>query len=175
MSRVLTPLRALLVTLVLAVAAGIALLLRSPRLTLANDAIDVGYPLHAVVVPALCALALAGIALLREARRTRILSALLALGLLLAAADSMRFRVGADASGLAVRRLFSQEHMTWDEVSRVESPHRVLILTSAAGRRLVVGTRALSPELHGVLERTIARRLRESARPASADETPRLP
>jgi hypothetical protein len=173
MPRRLTPLRALIGTLLLALTAGIFLALRTPRLTLANDAISVGYPPQAAVAPALCALALCALALARGSRRARVLSAGLALLLLVALVDGLRFRVSADSGGLVFRRLLSVERMTWDQVARVETQERALILTSTDGRRLVVGTRALPREHRTVLERTIARRLRECLPALRTDGTPR--
>jgi len=151
-----------------------ALALRATRLTIANDGISLAFPWTAAATPAVCGLALATLAVLTRARRLRVLLVALALAVLGAAAATVSFRIAASPDALRVRGLFSSTTVGWGEVSRVDTSPQGIAITALDGRRILVDTRALSPEWRQALERTVARRLRETGHATSEEpERPR--
>ena len=110
--------------------------------------------------------AAAGAALLAAASPHRwsrlIFHALAALSALVAIHLTV-YRVDADQSGLASRGLLGRTRIPWGEVAGVDGDAGLVVVTGRDKRRIRVDTADFRPEQRATLDRTIARRVRESS------------
>jgi hypothetical protein len=65
------------------------------------------------------------------------------------------------ADVLTARRWFALTTIPWSEVTRVDSWRDAIVVWSGSGSRIAIDARRLDPEQRAVLERTIARHVRE--------------
>jgi hypothetical protein len=133
-----------------------------PRLTLLNAGLSVQHgwqhPVGAVAAAAGAALA-AAVSPRRWAR-----AIFIALGVLsvLVAIHLVVYRVDADQSGLASRGLFGGTRIPWGEVAGVDGDASQVVVTSKDQSRIRVDTTDFRPDQRATLDRTIARRVRET-------------
>jgi len=145
------------------VAAGALLSMGPPRLTLTNAGLSVEYPWSR----SLGALgATLGASLLAAAvRRTwgRVAAGALAVLALGVGAHLLAYRVEADAAGFSSRGLAGRRTVAWPAVSRVDARPGALVVVGGDDTRIEVDTTDFRPEQRASLERTIARRLRDTS------------
>lgn len=146
-----------------AVLAAAAWLVRAPmRITLVNTTLRIDDPWTRAASLALAAVGLGALAAALPARR--LLRGLLAgaAGVTVAVAAATAFTwLEARPEVLTGRRWFLRTTIPWDEVSRVDSWRDAVVVWSASGARVVIDARRLDPQQRAVLERTIARHVRE--------------
>ena len=145
-------------------AAGASLAGAPMRITLANAALRIDDPWMqplALVLAALAALAVA--AALPPRRLHRGLLAACAAVLLLAAANAATASLEAGPEALAVRRWFVRTAIPWSDVSRVDARHDGVTVWAASGGAADFDATRLSGEQRAMLDRTLARRVRETA------------
>ena len=161
----MTRARAAAAALAVACAAAAAVLAQAPmRITLANAALridDQWMRAAAGVLAAVAALAVA--AALPPRRLHRALLAGCAAVLLLAGANAATASLEAGPDALAVRRWFVRTAIPWSEVSRVDARHDGVTVWAASGAAADFDARRLSGEQRAMLDRTLARRVRETA------------
>jgi hypothetical protein len=145
-----------------AILAGAGLALRPARVTWLNSGLRIDYPWPRAAAALGAALGAALLATLLRRRLLRLLALTLAFLFLLFGARLLAYRVDAGDRGLTLRGLLGSTTLLWAEVARVETGERALVLTDRAEARLAVGTGDLAPDQRAGLERTIARRVRES-------------
>jgi hypothetical protein len=133
-----------------------------PRLTLLNAGLSVQ---HGWQHPAGALAAAAGTALLAAVsprRWARIV--FIALGVLsvLVAIHLVVYRVDADQTGLASRGLFGRTRIPWAEVAGVDGDAGLVVVTGKDQQEIRVDTADFRPDQRATLDRTIARRVRET-------------
>lgn len=146
-----------------ALIAGVVLSVDTPELTLHNTGIRIEYGIRPVAGTLLAG---AGTALLAATARRlalRILWGALAVFLLGVCAEVLRYRVDADGEGLSSQGMLSSTRIPWAAVTQVERGRDVLVVWGGEERQIRVATSDFRPEQRASLERTIARRVRESA------------
>lgn len=151
-------------TALLAVLAGAWLSMGTPRLTLLNNGLRVVYPWSAVAGASLAAAGAAALVVVGRLPWIRVVSALLAAGSLWVSLHLLRYRVEADAQGLAVRGLLGERRLPWPSLTRVETPPG-LLQVFAQDTLLELDVTDYRPEDRATLARAISRRVRESSTP----------
>jgi hypothetical protein len=73
------------------------------------------------------------------------------------------YRVDADQSGLASRGLLGGTRIPWGEVEGVDGDAGLVVVTGKDRRQIKMDTADFRPEQRATLDRTIARRVRESS------------
>jgi hypothetical protein len=133
-----------------------------PRITLLNASVVVDYPWSRGVAAIACA---AGIALLGALLRRPALRGVgfvLALGSLLVGAHLILYRLEASASAIATRGVLGTTTIGWKAVSGVELAATDVLVHGEGGTTISVDTADFAPEQRAMLERTVARHVRES-------------
>jgi hypothetical protein len=160
----LTARTAVRVTLLCLAVIGAAAALGSPRFTWENEGLRVAHPPHRGAAALVGAAALAGAALSGRSRLVAAAGLAAAVALALLGAQRLAWRVEAVEAGLGERTIAGWTRIAWPDVERVEPRPDALRVQARDGRGIVVGARAFSAEDRTRLERTIARRVRETAR-----------
>ena len=135
-----------------------------PRFTWANEGLSIAYPTQRAAA-ALCA-ALGGVlagAVLRGWARA--LLAALAAAALLFGGHLGRYRLSAENGGLIARGLFGTTSIPWREVTRVDNGTARVVVWGRGERQIRIETASFRPEDRSILDRTIARRIREVSSP----------
>ena len=147
----------------IAVLAAAAWLIRAPmRITLVNTTLRLDDSWTRAASFALLALGLAALAAALPARRwLRVLLAACAVLTLAVAAAAASTWVEARPEVVTARRWFLLTTIPWNEVSRVDSWRDAIVIWSASGAQVVIDARRLDAQQRAVLERTIARHVRE--------------
>lgn len=135
---------------------------QQPRFTWLNTGVRVDYPPAAAAWALLAALG-AVLAALASRRAARIALAGLALVTLVFAAQLARYRVAIEDAGLLERGLLGTRTLLWKDVARVESGSRLLVVWGRAEEQLRINSSAFAAEDRARLDRTLSRRIRESA------------
>jgi hypothetical protein len=150
-----------------AVLVAAAWLARAPmRITLVNTTLRIDDPWTRAAAFALAGCGLVALATALPGARLRIqrcllvASAVFTLGV--AAANASTW-LEARPEVLTARRWFLLTTVPWNEVSRVDSWRDAVVVWSASGARVVIDARRLDAQQRAVLERTIARHVREGA------------
>jgi len=134
-----------------------------PRLTLLNAGLSVQHPWRH---PVGAVIAAAGATLLAAASPRRwahlIFHALAALSLVVAV-HLAAYRVDADAAALSSRGLLGRTRIPWGAVSGVDGDAGLVVVTGKDQNKIRVDTTDFRPEQRATLDRTIARRVRESS------------
>ncbi len=154
---------ALAAFVLLAAAAGLA---AAPmRIVLVNTTLRIDDPWTRAASLVMAALALGALAWALPARRglQAVLAVAAVLTVVVAAATAMTW-TEARADVLTARRWFALTTIPWNEVTRVDSWRDAVVVWSGSGGRIAIDARRLDPQQRAVLERTIARHVRE--RPA---------
>ena len=144
-----------------AVVAGAAGAMGSPRVTLLNAALLIDYPWRQGVALLSAAGGLGLLAWAIPRRWARIAggaSLLVVLGL---GVDRLTYRLEVDEVGLATRSPFGDVVVRWPQVSRVESGDAVVVVWGVGDQQVRIPTSAFRPEQRAMLDRSIARRVRE--------------
>jgi len=141
---------------------GLVLSWGAPRLTLTNAGIRIHYPWGRGVAAIVGACG-AGLLVLAS-RRTpyRLVWCALSLGVLAFGVDRLRYRIEADGVGIAATGVWPGTRLLWEEVQRVDAGPAVLVLWGSGDSQIRISTSDFRPDQRAVLDRTIARRVRES-------------
>ena len=75
------------------------------------------------------------------------------------------YRLEADSVSLVQRGIFGTDRVAWKDVSRVESGPAVAVVWGAPDRQVRIRTGDLLAEDRAILDRTVARRVREANPP----------
>jgi hypothetical protein len=161
----LTARTAVRVALLALAAAGATAALGSPRFTWENAGLRLDHPPHRGTAALLGGAALAGAALSGRSRRAAAAGLAAAAALAVLGVHRLAWKVEAVEAGLGERTLAGWTRIAWPDVERVEPRPDALRVRARDGSEIVVGARGFSPEERTRLERTIARRVRETARP----------
>jgi len=148
---------------VIFVVAGAFVSMGPPRLTLTNAGLSVEYPWFRGAGALVAAFGAALLALAVRRRWPRVAAgALAALGLAVGV-HLLAYRLEADAAGLSARGLSGSRAVAWPAVSRVEGGPGAIVVVGTDETRIEVDTTDFRPEQRASLERTIARRVRDSS------------
>ena len=147
------------------IGAGAIVSMGSPRLTLTNAGLSVEYPWYRGAGALAAALGAALLALAVRRRWPRVAAGVLAAVGLAVGAHLFAYRLEADAAGLSSRGLGGRRVVAWPAVSRVEGGPGAIVVVGADETRIEVDTTDFRPEQRASLERTIARRIRDSTPP----------
>ena len=134
-----------------------------PRLTALNTGLAVQ---HGLRHPAGALLAAIGAGLLAKAATrawARVIFIPLAALSVLVAIHLALYRVDADQTGLASRGLMRQTRIPWGEVIGVDADAGLVVVTGRNQNKIRVDTTDFRPDQRATLDRTIARRVRESS------------
>jgi hypothetical protein len=146
------------------VAVGLWFSFPAPRLLFLNASVVVRYPVRSTVGLLTTA---AGVVLLRSAlglRALRILLAFFGGFLVVFAADRYFFRLEAGPLDLTQDGVFGRTRIPWAEVRRVEPGTSIVVLWGRGDAQIRVSTDSFTENERAILDRTIARHVRE-ARP----------
>ena len=146
-----------------AVAGFVLLFLAAPRLTVLNEGFRLEYgwgPLLAAALAAVGAIALAAVARSLPARGMAAFVAVIAVVL---GVQRGAWQVSADRSALVARTLMETSRVAWPEVRQVHSDTEALQVAGFGDSSIRIGISGLRPHDRATLERTISRRVQESA------------
>jgi Bacterial PH domain len=153
---------------VLLLICGVLRSIGAPKITLLNAALRIDRPpLQGMAWLA----AAAGAALLAAAATRswlRLAALLIAGAALLFACQSFRYRIEADAAALSARGLASTTRIPWSQVQHVEQGAQGLVVWGPGEAQIRLETGSFTPEQRAMLERTVARRLKEGKPPQPA-------
>jgi hypothetical protein len=145
-------------------AAGFALVvLTAPRLTVLNDGFRLDYGWAVLVGAALAAVGAVGLATILQPVGARAGGALLAVAAVVLGVQRGAWQVGADRSALSARSLTETSRIAWPEVRQVHSDTEALQVTGFGDAAIRLRISSLRPHDRATLERTISRRVQESA------------
>ena len=134
-----------------------------PRLTVLNTGLSVT---HGLRHPAGALMAAVGAVLLAKGATRRgprvFLMALAALSLLVSI-HLAAYRVDADHTGMASRSLLRWIRIPWGDVTGVDGDAGLVVVTGKDQNKIRVDTTDFRPDQRATLDRTIARRVRESS------------
>ena len=135
---------------------------QQPRFTWLNSGVRIDYAPAAAAWALLAALggALAALALSGAGRMALAGLALVALAMALQLA---RYRVAIEDAGLTERGLLGNRTLLWKNVARVESGSRLLVVWGRADEQVRINASGFAGEDRARLDRTLSRRIRESA------------
>ena len=133
------------------------------RLTWTNDGVEAAFPWLTLALASAAALGLAPALAVVSRPAARVVLILALLGLATRAADRAIYRLQANAAGLEQRGLAGSVSVSWGDVSGVESPSDGIRVRSREGATVEIPTARLRAEDRATLERTFARRIRESS------------
>jgi len=160
--------RLLTIGAAVAAVAGLVVAYAAPaRLLVRNDGFQIDYgwaPLAGAVVAAIGAVALAALA---RPVVLRALGALLAVAAVVLGVQRGAWQVGADRTAITARTLTETSRIAWAEVRQVHSDTAELQVVGFGDTRVAIGLSSLRPHDRATLERTISRRVQETA-PAAA-------
>jgi hypothetical protein len=152
-----------IVASVVLIVTGAILSMGQPRFTLTNAGLNVEYPWFRGAGALLAALGAALLALVLRRRWARIAAGALAVLGAVVGAHLLAYRVEADAAGLSSRGVGWRHAVAWSAVSRVEGGPGAIVIVGTDETRIEVDTTDFAPEQRASLERTIARRIKESS------------
>jgi hypothetical protein len=134
-----------------------------PRLTLLNTGLAVQHGLRHPAGALLAAIG-AGVLAMAAARVwARVVFIPLAVLSVLVAIHLALYRVDADQTGLASRGLLRHVRIPWGEVTGVDGDAGLVVVTGRNQNKIRVDTTDFRPDQRATLDRTIARRVRESS------------
>lgn len=133
-----------------------------PRITLLNASVVVDYPWPRSVAAMACAAGIALLAALLRKPALRGVGFVLALGSLLVGAHLTLYRLEASGSGIASRGVLGTTTIGWKAVNGVELGAADILVHGEGGTTISIDTADFAPEQRAILERTVARHVRES-------------
>lgn len=134
----------------------------APVLTLLNTGLSVHHPWRHPIGALGAAAGAALLAWVSPRRWARALFVALAVLSILVAIHLAVYRVDADQTGLASRGLFGGTRIPWPEVAGVDGDAVQVVVTGKDQSKIRVDTTDFRPEQRATLDRTIARRVRET-------------
>jgi hypothetical protein len=148
----------------LAAAAGfVPVLLASPRLTVLNEGFRLEYGWLALAGAALAAVGSIALAAVVRSVPARVGCALLAVAAVVVGVQRGAWQVGADRAALSARSLTDTSRIAWPEVRQVHSDTEELQVSGFGDTAIRIRISGLRPHDRATLERTISRRVQESA------------
>jgi hypothetical protein len=144
-----------------AISAGAFFALDGPRITLTNAAVRIDYPWPYGAGALAVAVGLALVAAAVPRRAARLVLGLLALAVFLASIERLAYHLDTDEAGLVSYRLTGRTSVRWAQVSRVESGPSIVVVWGFGDTQIRVDTSGFKPEQRAILDRVIARRVRE--------------
>lgn len=135
------------------------------RLTWTNEGVVGAFPWQTIALAAAAAFGLAPALVLVSRPAGRLILALAAAGLVARAGDRAVYRLEAAAAGLTQRTLLGSTALAWRTVSQVTGSARAILVRDEAGASIEIPASLVRPEDRATLERTLARRIRESQAP----------
>jgi hypothetical protein len=137
--------------------------LAAPRLTVLNEGFRLDYGWTALLGAALAAVG--AIALAAGVRKlpARGMAAFLAVVAVVLGVRRGAWHVGADGTALTARTLTESSRIAWPEVRQVHSDTEALQVTGFGDAAIRIGISGMRPHDRATLERTISRRVQESA------------
>jgi len=150
---------------------GNAAALGGPRITFVNTGLRLDYPTSQGLW-GLAALAGAAIVAWAATRGSiRALAVLAALGSGLLATDRLQYHLEAGEAGLLDHGMTGSTEIRWREVRRVENGAALVLVWGGGDSQIRIVTSGLKPDERAVLDRTLARHVRE-AQEAAAPKRP---
>jgi hypothetical protein len=147
-----------------ALLAGAWLSMGAPQLTVLNTGLRVTYPWPRGAGALLAAAGALGLAAASRRFWLRLPAAALAAASLWTGLHLLRYRIETDPGGLTARGAWGQRRVAWPSLTQVESgPGLVVLRSGSEALRLDVAD--LRAEDRATLDRTIARRVRETSPP----------
>ena len=134
----------------------------APRFTWGNAGLRIDYP-QAAAGWAIAAALAAQLLSLGLARGLRLAAAGVSVLLLADTAQLARYRVAIEDPGITERWLLGTKTLLWRDVARVESGSRLVVVWGRAEEQVRIDASGFPAEDRARLDRTIARRVRESA------------
>ena len=134
-----------------------------PRLTLLNTGLVVQHGLRHPIGAAIAAVGAALLAVAATRKWARVLFMALATLSIVVAIHLAAYRVEADQIGIASRSLISRTRIPWAEVTGVDGDGGLVVVTGRDENKIRVDTTDFRPDQRATLDRTIARRVRESS------------
>lgn len=138
-----------------------------PRLTLLNAGLSVQHPWRHPVGAVIAAAGATLFAAASPRRWAQLIFAALSLLSVVVAFHLVAYRVDADQTGLASRGLFGRTRIPWPDVAGVDGDASQVVVTGKAKNKIRMDTTDFRPDQRATLDRTIARRVRESTLPTS--------
>ncbi len=146
---------------VAAIGVGALFALGGPRITLTNAAVRIDYPWSHGAGALTVAVGLAVVAAAVPRRAARLLFGLLASAALLASLERLAYHLDTDEAGLVSYGLTGTTTVRWAQVTRVESGPSVVVVWGFGDTQIRVDTSGFKAEQRAILDRAIARRVRE--------------
>ena len=134
-----------------------------PRLTLLNTGLVVQHGLRHPIGAVIAAAGAALLAVAATRKWARVLFLALAALSVVVAIHLAAYRVEADQSGLASRSLTGRTRIPWGAVTGVDGDGVQVVVTGRDQSKIRVDTTDVRPDQRATLDRTIARRVRESS------------
>ena len=134
-----------------------------PRLTLLNAGLTVQHPWRHPVGALIAAGGATLLAAASPRRWSRLIFHALAALSLVVAIHLLAYRVDADAAGLSSRALLGRTRIPWGDVAGVDGAAGLVVVTGRNQNKIRVDTTDFRPDQRATLDRTIARRVRESS------------
>lgn len=145
-------------------AGGLRFAFPAPRIVFLNASVDVRYPVRASVAFLVAALGAFLVSRMVPSGKLRVLLGLMGALLAFFGADRYLFRLVAGPIDLTQAGVFGRTTIPWGQVRRVEPGTSVLVLWGLGDAQIRVSTDSFSGDERAILDRTIARHVRE-ARP----------
>jgi hypothetical protein len=152
--------------------AGLAMAFGPPRVVWLNAGPRLEYPSALAIAAGMAASGAALLAGVATKRAWRVVFALAASGLLALAAQRLLYRLEVLEDGVHARGLLGTRHLPWTAVAHVELRSDALVLEDAHAAALEIGTSGLTPDQRASLERTVARRVRETGQAGTGARSP---
>ena len=134
----------------------------APHLTLLNSGLQVAYPWARGGGALLGAIGVVGLALTAQRLWFRAALAVLAVAAAGNGLYLLRYRLDTDGAGVTARGLWGTRRLAWSELTQVETGPGLVVLR-AGPNALRLDVTDFRPEDRATLDRTIARRVRESS------------
>lgn len=145
---------------VLLAAAGTRGALLAPRVTLHNAAVSIDHPWPAVAGWAALAAVPVLVALATRSRALRAALVLACAVVLLQAWHVAVYRLEAGPTLLEERQAFARMTIPWNQVAQVDSREKEIAVWGP-GTQILIDTKRFSADQRAIIDRTIARHLRE--------------
>jgi hypothetical protein len=149
--------------------------LATPRLTLVNTGLRIDYPWPQALALLAAALGLGLLAWAVTRPWLRWTAVAAALAVATAAGARLAYRLEADRGGIQDRGLLGSTRLEWKDVQRVTPGPALLLLWGAGDTQVRIDTGGFNPEQRAMLERSIARRVREAQAAGAAVADPQAP
>jgi hypothetical protein len=158
----MTPRRWLAAVGVVLTIGGAAFSVGPPRLLLFNAGLLIEYPPSRGLATLVAVAGLGLVTAVLRRRALRLLAAVAAVGALFVALHLLLYRLEANDAGLVSRGVLGSTGIAWKDIVGLDRGGDLLILTGKGDREIRIDTTDFAPEQRASLQRSIARRVRES-------------